>query len=104
MIGYLRDTERNTEHQNDIGWRISTLGGFLQATDPRDHIYGLLGISKLPIKPNYTSTKSVKDVYAEYVSLLEVVRRRGNRFKPSPLNVLSSAGVSLYGLTDTPPT
>ena len=67
--------------------------------------YGLLRISKLPIKPNYTSTKSAKDVYAEYVlALLEVVRRRGHRFKPSPLNVLSSAGVGLYGLTDTPPT
>ncbi|KAK8102403.1 hypothetical protein PG984_015549 [Apiospora sp. TS-2023a] len=37
----------------------------LKATDPKDLVYGLLGLSKLPIEVNYN--KTLDQVYADYV-------------------------------------
>jgi hypothetical protein len=41
----------------------------LQATDPRDHIYGLLGISKLPGLPEADYSLSVESLYTQYTEL-----------------------------------
>lgn len=38
----------------------------LAATDPKDHIYGLLGVAGLPITPDYSPTKSLASVYIEF--------------------------------------
>jgi hypothetical protein len=40
---------------------------FRMATDPRDHIYGTLGITELPIIPDYN--KSVREVFLEYAEI-----------------------------------
>ncbi|KAF5667263.1 Heterokaryon incompatibility protein [Fusarium heterosporum] len=62
---YLRKaTEHSAKTLRQIDIRLSQFGSLLQATDPRDHVFGLLGLISLPIKPDYT--KSVKEVYKDY--------------------------------------
>lgn len=48
--------------------KLSTRGGSFQATDPKDHIYGLLGMTHMTIWPDYRKEKSWTDVYCEYVA------------------------------------
>jgi hypothetical protein len=48
-------------------WEMSIYGAYHCATDPRDHIYGLLGLTNLNIDPNYA--KPVRQVYLEYFVL-----------------------------------
>lgn len=51
------------------------LGSRLEATNPKDHIYALLGVTGLEIVPRYEDTTSVASVYTEYcIKQLEVVR------------------------------
>jgi hypothetical protein len=47
-------------------WHISLYGLSLRATDPKDHIFGLLGVAQIKIKPNYNEKTSVRDVYLDY--------------------------------------
>lgn len=42
---------------------------WMKATNPKDYIYGLLGVSGLPITPDYTDRTSVRDVYVQFVKL-----------------------------------
>ena len=80
---------------------LSVSAGDLEATDPKDHIYGLLGITGIPIKPDYSTDKSVADVYVEYVvGFLEASRRKRILDEMSPLIFLSHAGIGLFGRTD----
>ena len=62
-------------------WVISMQGWHYGATDPRDHIYGLAGISNIGILPDYT--KSISDAYVEYVSVWLEYWREGGRM-PEP--------------------
>jgi hypothetical protein len=48
-------------------WHISLYGLSLRATDPKDYIFGLLGVNPIKIKPNYNEKTSVRDVYLDYV-------------------------------------
>ncbi|KAI9868856.1 MAG: hypothetical protein M1813_004707 [Trichoglossum hirsutum] len=57
-----------------------------QATDPRDKIFGLLGICNSDITPDYT--KSVREVYIEFGK--EYIRSQQN------LRLLSHAGLGLH--------
>ncbi|KAM0215364.1 hypothetical protein ACHAQD_002636 [Fusarium lateritium] len=56
--------ENDAEEQRQIDIKLAQYGSLLQATDRRDHVYGLLGLSSLPIKPDYT--KNVREVYVDY--------------------------------------
>jgi len=47
---------------------LSLTGLELQAGDPKDHIYGLLGLSALKIVPKSGADVSVGEVYSEYIS------------------------------------
>jgi hypothetical protein len=58
----------------------------LTATDPRDHIYGILGISNLLLLPDYK--KDVRDVYCDFMRVLVDV-------EPS-LHLLSLAGTAEF--------
>ncbi|KAH0556412.1 hypothetical protein GP486_005667 [Trichoglossum hirsutum] len=69
-------------HCFDLIW--STLK--LQATDPRDKIFGLLGICNSDITPDYT--KSVREVYVEFGK--EYIRSQRN------LKLLSHAGLGFH--------
>jgi hypothetical protein len=65
-------------------------GSIRGASHPKDHVYGTLGLSSLQIVPDYSSDKSVGDVYAEYVSAV----MEGDR--ESGLFFLSEAGIGLF--------
>jgi hypothetical protein len=85
-------------------WAISFQGWRYGTTDPRDHIYGLAGISNIGILPNYT--KSVSDVYVEYVSVwLEYWREGGRMPEPfgSELWFLPMGGRSRWLHENQPP-
>jgi hypothetical protein len=85
-----RRTESQEEQQR-TAVQLSLLGGTLEATDPKDHIYGLLGLSSLPLSPDYT--KSVRDVYVDYCkAVLDVV---GNSDKRG-LQFLRDAGSGVF--------
>ncbi|KAI8691839.1 HET domain-containing protein [Fusarium sp. Ph1] len=87
-------------------WKESIAAARLVATDPRDYIYGLLAISKIPMKPDYT--KSVTEVYTEFVEcwIEASLEARGKpimllELSPIlPLGFLSLAGVGYFGSSD----
>ena len=63
----------NDRHMASL--QISEFGGTLLATDPRDHIYGLLGLGSLPISVNYGKENKTKHVYIEYCRVvLDILR------------------------------
>ncbi|CAH0045977.1 unnamed protein product [Clonostachys solani] len=73
----------HTVGTNQLLWEhlhLSQYGGVLEATDPKDHVYGLLGISYLGIQIDYSESKRVKDVYADYcrvvLQLLQQLSKR----------------------------
>lgn len=47
---------------------LSMLGKNLRATDPKDHIYGLLALTKISIVPDYKETTTLSDVLCQYVT------------------------------------
>ncbi|KAK4449710.1 heterokaryon incompatibility protein-domain-containing protein [Podospora aff. communis PSN243] len=48
-------------------WKLSAIGALLKAKDPRDHLYGLLGLTNLDIEPDYSV--SVCHLYRRYFTL-----------------------------------
>ncbi|KAJ4201510.1 hypothetical protein NW767_006598 [Fusarium falciforme] len=65
--GRMEATRDTARHEPD--WYLSVLGGRrLLATDPKDHIYGLLGVTRLPIIPDYSEKTSVASLYCDYVA------------------------------------
>ena len=72
---------------------LSEHGGTLQATNPKDHIYGLLGITSLEIDVDYSDHKSVRGVYTDYCrAVINVMRRVGRR----RLVFLRDAGIGVF--------
>jgi Heterokaryon incompatibility protein (HET) len=47
-------------------WLFADFTSTLKATDHKDHIYGLLGVTSLKITPNYD--KPINEIYTEYIS------------------------------------
>lgn len=81
-------------------WDLSlNLGRRFKATDARDHVYGLLGVSGLQITPDYSSSSSAGPVYIEFATKwLDAYRLRPRDVLDKfPLLFLSYAGVGLYG-------
>jgi hypothetical protein len=80
----------------------------LKATDPRDYVYGLLGVSGIDIAPDYSGAKSLGDVYREYLGRW----LRDHRQRPSgpvmssnyPLLFLAYAGTGRCEVTQGIPT
>lgn len=48
------------------GLAIAKWGGKSFALDPKDRIYGLLGLTKINIVSDHTKSTSSKDVYCQY--------------------------------------
>lgn len=70
-----------------------TMTGFnLDATDPRDHVYGLLALTGLDIKPDYT--RSLGEVYTEFARKLLETNRLQNASQE--LSWLQYAGVGVF--------
>ncbi|KAF9776779.1 hypothetical protein IL306_004974 [Fusarium sp. DS 682] len=75
---YLSKLQEDPQERQQNAVELSLLGGTLEATDPRDHIYGLLGLSSLPLNPDYT--KSIKDVYVDYCkAILDIIKNSDKR-------------------------
>ena len=90
LVAELRSRHLHREYQADRIWNGTS--GFIHArpllefhktSDPRDHIYGLLGLIDLDIVPDYSENMTVADVY------LEVARHCLNM---EPVDILSFAG------------
>lgn len=90
LVAELRSRHLHRENQTNRIWngtsgfiRARPLLEFHKTTDPRDHVYGLLGLIDLDIVPNYSEDMTVADVY------LEVARHCLNI---EPIDILSLAG------------
>ncbi|KAK5651258.1 hypothetical protein OQA88_12666 [Cercophora sp. LCS_1] len=86
-----------TEELASRRWLPSDFAFNLKATDPRDCTYGFLGITQLPITPNYSKQNTASDAYVEYASgWLDFSRQRRLRPDTSPLHFLSYGGRGLF--------
>jgi hypothetical protein len=65
-FGLLRKERK--ELDLDQKWTVSRLVQSMDATKPKDYIYGTLGLTGFDITPNYTEAVSVDRVYAEQVA------------------------------------
>ena len=90
LVAELRSRHLHGESQGSRNWNGTSgfiharaLLEFHKATDPRDHVYGLLGLIDLDIVPDYSENTTVADVY------IEVARHCLNT---EPINILSLAG------------
>ena len=90
LVAELRSRHLHGESQASRIWngtsgfiRARPLLEFHKATDPRDHVYGLLGLIDLDIVPDYSENTTVADVY------IEVARQCLNI---EPLDILILAG------------
>lgn len=90
LVAELRSQHLHREHQANHTWngtpgfiRARRLLEFHKTSDPRDHVYGLLGLIDLDIVPDYSEDTTVSDVY------LEVARHCLNI---EPVDILSFAG------------
>ncbi len=62
-----RKSRKDTSNTYDrVDWEIFPLCRSLEASDPKDHIYGLLGLSGYAIAPDYT--QDVNTVFSTYVN------------------------------------
>jgi len=95
---------RTVDRLDSEGWVISAYAGDLLATDPKDHIYGLLGLTGIRITPDYSLSKNAADVYIEYViGWLEATRGKRINENLYPLSFLANAGIAFRGnLTQLP--
>jgi hypothetical protein len=64
MVKNSRELKPTDTDNNSQEWEVSQLACGRLATDPRDHVYGFLGISRLDVVPNYFNR--VREVYIEY--------------------------------------
>ncbi|KAI1035565.1 hypothetical protein LB504_005987 [Fusarium proliferatum] len=88
---YKESLTESREEQQRNPVQLSVFGGTLEATDPKDHIYGLLGLSSLPLSPDYT--KSVRDVYIDYCkAVLDIIGKSDKR----ELQFLRDAGSGVF--------
>ncbi|EEU37728.1 uncharacterized protein NECHADRAFT_53535 [Fusarium vanettenii 77-13-4] len=83
-----------------LGWEDLRL---VTATDPRDYISGLLGVTRIPLSPDYRTGKPLSELYVEYVAgwLNATCGETVDIF--GPLSFLSIAGIGLFGPSDTLP-
>lgn len=78
------------------------LGTSLKATNPKDHVYALLGLTKLDITPDYSDNTTLGAVYVEFCAK----RLKAMHFCPytTPLDFLDWAGYAnrFPGATELP--
>ncbi|RSL83701.1 hypothetical protein CEP51_004342 [Fusarium floridanum] len=91
------------EQPGYYGWVVAYFAAHLKATDPRDYIYGLLGVTKIPILPDYRTGKPLSELYVEYITTWLDVAYEKNTGPLKPLSFLSVAGVGPFGSSDILP-
>jgi hypothetical protein len=87
-------------HDIAFGWMMSVTGRSYLATDPKDHIYGLLALTRINIAPDYSQKKPVSEVYREYVQLLlQNYNPQWEDGENHPLFFLYFAGIGIFDNT-----
>ncbi|KAF4974993.1 hypothetical protein FZEAL_8177 [Fusarium zealandicum] len=79
--------------QSEQRCALATVGFDLNATDPRDRVYGLLALTGMQIQPDYD--KTLGQVYTDF-SLAWLKASRSARY-PRELMFLAYAGVGIFG-------
>ncbi|KAJ3459525.1 hypothetical protein MRS44_015598 [Fusarium solani] len=102
-IGKRRMKLPSQELGNYTGWMTSSFASHLEATDPRDYIYGLLGVTRIPISPDYRPEKPLSELFVEYVAGWLNATRGETVDIFGPLSFLSIAGIGLFSPSDTLP-
>lgn len=90
----IRQFDSTSDHSLDGAHLYMALNG-RQASNPKDFRYGLLGLTKLPIIPNYGSNHSMSDLYCEYIPLF--LTAGDHEAARVPLYFLSNAGTGHFG-------
>lgn len=83
-----------------VGWRMAISSVLWVATDPKDYVYGLLGLTALDITPDYSHEKSVQKVsWQFFMGWLRYAERTNavGTIEEEPLYLLSYAGIGLLG-------
>lgn len=66
-------------------------GALLKATNPKDHIYALVGVANVEMIPRYENTASIASVYIEYsLKCIDAARKTSTE----PLRFLQFGGIS----------
>ncbi|KAI8714707.1 HET domain-containing protein [Fusarium sp. LHS14.1] len=92
VIGQQRFGRRSKPKEMEQRISMAMTGFRLDATDPRDRVYGLLALTGLDIKPDYT--RSLGEVYTEFSKRLLEINRLQNVSKE--LSWLQFAGVGVF--------
>ncbi|KAF2436947.1 HET-domain-containing protein [Tothia fuscella] len=90
---------RDQQQANDIssGSMFSIIGRSYMATDPKDHIYGLLALTRIDVIPDYSPQKTVGEVYRDYVAaLLKHCSSDAADATTKPLFFLYYAGIGIF--------
>jgi hypothetical protein len=88
--------QRESLERDDI-WAFASYGRMYRATDPKDHIYGLMSIVDTGLTPDYSDTTSVGQVYREYIDAW--LKDYRTTWTIRPLTFFIHAGI---GLCDNP--
>lgn len=67
LTGQLDTWRRRRMDIPTLSWRVFYKAGSLAATDPKDHVYGLLGITGIDIQVDYSQQNSVPKVFHDVV-------------------------------------
>ncbi|KAK2001876.1 hypothetical protein LX36DRAFT_652879 [Colletotrichum falcatum] len=92
----------STEEWEQWGWQVMSWSHTLSATNPKDNLYGLLGLTDIPLVPDYSDEVSVSSVYVDYFSKWISFWKRTGRGKE--LALLSMAGLHMTMGIDHPNT
>lgn len=79
-------------------WTLSFYGRRMLATNPKDHGYGLLALTRLNLTPDYSPSTTIGQVYGDFVARL-IDFHANNRhpsIEPHELFFLEWAGSGLY--------
>lgn len=99
VIGQQRFGRKSKPKEMEQKFSMRTTGFNLDATDPRDHVYGLLALTGMDIKPDYT--RSLGQVYTEFARKLLETNRLQNASQE--LSWLQYAGVGVFDQVSTLP-
>ncbi|KAF4452663.1 hypothetical protein F53441_4531 [Fusarium austroafricanum] len=93
----------NQKDLDERSQQVKLMRPNLQTTDDRDYIYGLLGVSGIPITPNYAPENTTSHVYTKYITgWLKAACAQQTGHVHSPLAFLAFAGTGKFGRSDLP--
>ncbi|KAK7738327.1 hypothetical protein SLS53_006137 [Cytospora paraplurivora] len=68
LDGHIDAWRRRHMQIHTLSWRLFYTAGSLSATNPKDHVYGLLGVTGIDIPVDYSEETSVAKVFHEVIA------------------------------------